>query len=255
MAENPRINLLNKALDVIELLAAESREMGVSEISRRLGLVKSGTFRILATLRERDFIFQNPVTKNYGLGLKFFFVGSSVQTQLPICVLSRAVLEPLSLEYRQNVRLAIPYLSSSKSAEQILVYVSSCSEGLSPPVNPGIISPCNASASGQCILAHMSESELEGYLRCPLRKLTAKTEDSWDRLIRELELIRDRGYAVCDGTWENGLMDIAVPLFDSMHYSIGAVSICGESRRMKSYDRSLMVRKLRMASSRISGGL
>ena len=47
MADVSNINLINKTLDVVELLASEPREMGVSEISRRLKMVKSGTYRIL----------------------------------------------------------------------------------------------------------------------------------------------------------------------------------------------------------------
>ena len=77
MADVSNINLINKTLDVVELLASEPREMGVSEISRRLKMVKSGTYRILNSLKEREYVYQNPINKLYGLGLKFYFIGSS----------------------------------------------------------------------------------------------------------------------------------------------------------------------------------
>ena len=128
MADVSNINLINKTLDVVELLASEPREMGVSEISRRLKMVKSGTYRILNSLKEREYVYQNPINKLYGLGLKFYFIGSSVQVRLPLGRAGKEVLDPLSTEYNECFQLAIPYYVAGKEPTHILVYVSAATE-------------------------------------------------------------------------------------------------------------------------------
>ncbi len=115
MTENNSINLLNKTFDVIELLSGSGREMGVSEISRRLNMVKSGTFRILNTLKERDLVYQNPSNKCYGLGLKFYFIGSAAQAGLPLCTVAKKHLDALSITYEESIELSIPYTQYSGS--------------------------------------------------------------------------------------------------------------------------------------------
>ena len=256
MADVSNINLINKTFDVIELLASEPRELGVSEISRRLKMVKSGTYRILNSLKEREYVYQNPINKLYGLGLKFYFIGSAVQVRLPLGRAAKEVLDPLSSEFNECFQLAIPYFVAGKEPSNILVYVSTATERvLSISLSAGLISPSHCSALGQCILAHMSESELETYKESQLSLFTEKTITSWSELGSTLEEVRDKGYALSEGAYELGLMDIAVPVFDSMHYAIGAIAVCGPSDRLRKIDLIALIRKMKRASAKISAKL
>ncbi|WP_294566945.1 IclR family transcriptional regulator [uncultured Succinatimonas sp.] len=256
MADVSNINLINKTLDVVELLASEPREMGVSEISRRLKMVKSGTYRILNSLKEREYVYQNPINKLYGLGLKFYFIGSSVQVRLPLGKAGKEVLDPLSSEYNECFQLAIPYYVAGKEPTHILVYVSAATERvLSISLSAGLIAPSHTSAIGQCILSQMSDSELETYKESSLSDFTDRTITSWCELEEELNKIRDQGYAICDGAYELGLMDIAVPVFDSMHCSIGAIAVCGPTERLSKIELKGLIRKMKKASAKIAAKL
>ena len=64
------INALDRALDVMILLYHEKREMGVTEISKELGVYKSTIHRTLYTLENKGFVNQNKENGKYWLGTK-----------------------------------------------------------------------------------------------------------------------------------------------------------------------------------------
>ena len=252
MNESSNINLLNKAFDIIELLTNNKKEMGVTEISRNLGLVKSGTFRILNTLKDRGFIFQNPRTKAYGLGIKFYFVGSQVQLSLPLCVAAKKVLNPLALDLKENLCLSIPFFNSSQRNEIIIVHSTNFSGFNQNIFTSGMVIPSNTTAMGKCILANMSDSELQNIKGSELPKLQENTIVDWDILFKQIENIRNKKVAFSTSEHFDSIMDIAVCVYDSMHYPIGSLSIVGHQTEIKAFSRDSLVRKLHAASAKIS---
>src|SRR5258708_4802511 len=84
------IGSLSKALDLIDVLAENGTELGISDLARRLDLSKNQVFRILKTLEEHGYAHQLE-SRAYQLGFRFFSVGQHVvehadvvQTALPL---------------------------------------------------------------------------------------------------------------------------------------------------------------------------
>ena len=63
---------LSKGLRTLETLNANRGSLGVSELSRRLGLTKSNTFRLLQTLVALGYVRQER-DKTYSATLKNYF--------------------------------------------------------------------------------------------------------------------------------------------------------------------------------------
>jgi DNA-binding IclR family transcriptional regulator len=76
VAEPPsgHIRSLDKGMEIIELLAAEPRGLSVAEIARQLGFNVSTTHHLVATLRRRGFLDQDPETRAYRLGYRLVSV-------------------------------------------------------------------------------------------------------------------------------------------------------------------------------------
>ncbi|MFQ5893252.1 MAG: IclR family transcriptional regulator, partial [Nitrospinota bacterium] len=68
----PVIKAVGNAFDVLEALAGDREELGVTELAKELGFSKNNVFRLLATFQARGYVEQNPKTDNYRLGLKVF---------------------------------------------------------------------------------------------------------------------------------------------------------------------------------------
>ena len=67
-----RIQVIDRATQILECFHFDAHEFSVREISQRTGLHKSTAHRILIALQYNGLIQQNPETANYHLGIKLF---------------------------------------------------------------------------------------------------------------------------------------------------------------------------------------
>lgn len=103
----PAGSMIDRVLDLLDLLADYPAGLPVSEVARRLGASKSETFRVLAIMARRDFVSQDAETQRYrlsvrtaALALRFF--GSS--GLVDVC---QPVLDRLAARTGELVRLAV----------------------------------------------------------------------------------------------------------------------------------------------------
>jgi DNA-binding IclR family transcriptional regulator len=85
------IQSVSHALDVLEVLPGR-RQLGVTELSKRLKLHKNNVFRLLATLESRGYIEQNRATENYRLGVRCLQLGRSYVEQMGLLPQAHAVI-------------------------------------------------------------------------------------------------------------------------------------------------------------------
>jgi DNA-binding IclR family transcriptional regulator len=67
---------LDRALDILELLAGSSSPRGLADIAQQVRGPKATVHRLLATLRARGYATQDPRTGRYGAGIRCFELGS-----------------------------------------------------------------------------------------------------------------------------------------------------------------------------------
>ena len=69
MTDERGVQSIERALDIIEVLAVEESGLGVTEIASRVGLHKSTAYRIIETLYNRGYLNKTQ-DNNYKIGLK-----------------------------------------------------------------------------------------------------------------------------------------------------------------------------------------
>jgi DNA-binding IclR family transcriptional regulator len=98
---------------------------------------------------------------------------------------------------------------------------------------PGARSPLHCTATGKALLAHLSEDRTHEIIdRYGLEQLTDKTITEPDKLLTELEKIRDRGYATNDDETALGLRAVSAPVVVGEQV-VAAVSVSGAKHRLK----------------------
>ena len=103
----PRVDsTLSKGLTVLECLSAAHKSMGVSDLSRQLGLTKSNTFRLLQTLRALGYV-RHEADKTYSATLKTWQVGRSAVENLNLRPVAAPWLDYLSAETGETIYLAV----------------------------------------------------------------------------------------------------------------------------------------------------
>ena len=101
-------------------------------------------------------------------------------------------------------------------------------------------------------LAYSKRGYLDKYIGNELPKFTEKTITSWEKLLEELQKIRQEGYAVDDEELELGLTCVAAPILGKDGEAIAALSISGPTARVKSEKFLEIVQAIRDITIQIS---
>lgn len=221
-----RIKSVDRAIQLIKCFE-KKEELGVTEISRMMGLHKSTTFGMASTLAANGILEKNDNTGKYRLGLELYRLGNIVNhsiRQMVVPYLEKLVniyQETANLVIIQN--LSVIYLEKVESAHSIRI---------ATMVGSG--KPLYCTAVGKAILAYLPSGKLE-YIIENIRfiKYTSNTIDNKEKLMKALNDIKKKGYAEDCEEMENGLTCVATPIFNQYGIPFAAISLSGPTSRMK----------------------
>jgi IclR family acetate operon transcriptional repressor len=115
--------------------------------------------------------------------------------------------------------------------------------------------PVHATAVGQAYLANLSPEDMREWVPAKLERYTEHTISSPKRLAAELALVRERGYALCRGTYAPGRFALAVPVLRQGGGAVAAISIGGPDEMLNDAGIRQWVAAMRRASDRLSSVL
>jgi IclR family acetate operon transcriptional repressor len=99
--------------------------------------------------------------------------------------------------------------------------------------NVGTRIDLHSSGMGKAILANLPTDERDALVaRLPLTRHSDHTITDRPALIKELEQIRQRGYAIDDCEGDDWVRCVAAPVYDGGGQVLGAISIAGPAHRM-----------------------
>ena len=246
MEEINNVKVLERALTILDLLRDETYPLGVNEIAKRCGISPATTFRLLKTLLNYGWVYQNTDEK-YTLGYKITAVTEKKSFLLMLKEVSYLIMIKLSEAEHEAMNLVVReldhcYILGQSRTEKIVDYV--------PPV--GTVLPFHASACGKILL-----SELEEPLRSSLldtidfRRMTDKTITDRTVFLDELEKIRKQGYALDTHESQNEGFCIAVPIRSDDGEIIAALSFSGFIGYKSEIEVDYYVRLLKDAANKI----
>lgn len=252
--EENTIAAVDRAADILDYLYEKGAECSVSAISADLQLYKSTVHRMLQTLKARGYVYQNPVTSHYGLGLRLFLLGSRVQQNTATVELVKPVAQELVAKYNECVHITVPYSLSppTEAPKQLLIgKIMNPNNVLTvaPPV--GAVTFCHSSASGKCMMAFSPHGAQARQNRPALTALTSCTITDWGKLEEQMEAIRRNGYAEEDGETEMGLSCTAVPVMVRGGLML-VLSVSGPTARLRSLPAQELVADLKKAADELS---
>ena len=98
---------IQRALQILELFGRETGPLGVSEISRIVGIHKSTIHRLVITLEHAGWLLRVPGSDKFRLGLKVLALGRIVDRSITSCSAARPVLEELAADTGETVILTM----------------------------------------------------------------------------------------------------------------------------------------------------
>ncbi len=225
--ENSTLSSVRNAARVLKEFSGH-RELGVTELSRRLGIGKSTAHRLVTTLAAERLLEQDPDTGAYRLSLTMYELGTSVYRHVDLHEACAPVLDRLRNATEETVQVAVldgrevVYVERRESPKTLRLFG-----------RIGHRNSAHCTSTGKLLLACLPPEELDSVLRG--WRLEAHTPHTITRITdfkRALDTIRSRGWAENINEAEMGVASVAAPIRNGVGEVVASVSIAGPVQRL-----------------------
>ncbi|TDQ42940.1 IclR family transcriptional regulator [Aureibacillus halotolerans] len=222
------VQSLERALHLLNTLSDYPDGLQIARLSEQVGLSKSTTHRLLATLTSMNYVTKDPDTDRYKLGLQTLYITRNLINNGNIPKTARPYLKKLSQELNETVHLCVEdkgeivYIDKIESNQTIQMFS-----------RIGSRAPMYSTALGKVLLAGLKDEQLDQFFKnTPLEAITSHTTTSESKIREEIQQIKAVHYAIDHMENEEHLRCIAAPIYDQWGKAIASFSVAGPIHRI-----------------------
>lgn len=221
--KTPSAPALERGLTILELVAKSQSGLTFSQLARVLDFPKSSIHCLLVTFERLGYLHRTEGTGRYLCGMKLVRIANMALDGITIRQRSAPLLRELAERTGLTAHLAI-----LERNEAMLIAKMSTIGGQHVATWVGKRIDVHCTSLGKCLIAYLPEEELDSIIRQKgLLRHNENTIASIRKLKLDLEKTRILGYAVDDQEEEIGVRCVGVPVFDTEHRVVAAVSVSG----------------------------
>lgn len=213
------IGSVEHAIELLRCVAEAGAPLGTNDLARRIGLHKSSTSRLAATLEKARLLRRDPATGRFLLGLGLLALAAPLFADFAVADAVEPILAQLAARTGETCSFNVWDGRDSVSIAQVPGSNSVRAFSL-----PGRRKPGHATATGKILLAHLGEEALSTYCSAPLHRYTDATITDPKALAEDLVRTRRQHYAVNVGEYESDVGGIAAAVFDASGRLLGCVT-------------------------------
>jgi len=249
-AKEPKtIQSVERALDIMEILAKADGEMALHELAAGANLNTSTCHHLLATLVKRGYAGQTARTRNYFLGPQITELSESRLRQFNLMDIAMPELRRLNDITLESVHLAVmqglSLVTYARLDSKLPIRVGSDAGGKADAAH--------ATATGKAILAWLPEPEIARVIaNGGLKRFTNKTILTISELMEDLRLVRRNGYSLDSEEFQVGVICVGAAIRDQAGAVIGSVSSSMPSMRAEGKHMELVRNSVVDCASAIS---
>jgi IclR family pca regulon transcriptional regulator len=227
---------LERGLAILSAFRSGRPLLGVSDLSREVGLSRSTTHRYIATLAGLGYLQQDGPTRKYRLGPRVLDLGFSAINSMDLRELAAPHLQALSDETGHTVNMAVLDRAD-------IVYIERCrtsqrgQRDIDLNLHIGSRLPAYCTSMGKVLLAHLEPAEQRAVLKqVRFARRGPNTLTEKEELLKELARVRTAGLAVNNEELAYGLRSIAAPVRRQSGEVVAAINLAVH-RSMVSLDQ------------------
>lgn len=224
------VKTLVKALKILDEVAMRQEPIGVTELSKKMGIDKATIYRLLNTLQNMGYIEQNSDTQKYYLGLKILELSSNILEHNDLRTIAHPYIVELMEKTGETIHLGV--LDQNK-----IVYIDKMESYQTIRMVSKIGSSVDiyCTALGKSILAFMKKDKADEIIKNTIfKKRTDNTIVSPELLKVHLKEISKRGFAIDYEENEKDVICVGAPIFMKGEV-MAAISISGPAFRLTNY--------------------
>jgi DNA-binding IclR family transcriptional regulator len=229
------VQSVQRAARILGCFSRERPELGVTDVSRALGLHKSTTSRLLTALRDAGLVTQVAGTGKYRLSVKILEMAGVVLASLDLSKVADPRMRDLADATGETVSLVV--LEDDVCVD---LHTVPSSHPIHAVRREGHSVPPMSSAGGRVLLAYRAR---EPATMAP------------PPLGRVLEEVRAGGCALVEGEIASDLVELAAPVWDHRGRVIAALTVSAPAYRLTRDQMDRVRRELLRAARAISQGL
>lgn len=212
------------ACRILRRMAGARERATLTDIASAVGTNKTSCLRVLRTLEREGFVHFDETKREFGLGTYLFVLGNRAAERTDLLRSSLPVLRDAA----RSTRYTCVLVERSHSNELIYIAREEPDESLRVSVAVGQHFPVTAGSHGKAFLAFLPPQESEELVaQLGLRRFTDKSITDPDHYLKDLQRVRDNGYAVSIEEHVAGISGVAVPIFDSVGRVVLSLSAVG----------------------------
>jgi DNA-binding IclR family transcriptional regulator len=223
------VEAVAKALDLLDVFTG-AEGLTLTDVSQKVGLNKSRTFRLLYTLADRGYVVRSADGSRYRLGVKLLERAANVHRNV------KDVARPAMLELQERFNETVNLSVLDDSGNVLYLDIAESSRPFRMTATIGCRIPAHVTSMGKAMLAYMQIDDPTS----PNHPLFAHLSPRATRtLYQELEAIRRCGYAIDREENEPGVGCIGAAIFDADARPVAAISMSGPVHRVLSKERTI----------------
>jgi DNA-binding IclR family transcriptional regulator len=245
------VQSIARAFKILEAIADHSDGISHADLSKAVGLHASTAFHLVRTMLALGYLRQDPETKRYHIARRVFLLAAQVSDEVNLVNAALPLMRELAESLGETAHLGV---LSREGAITIAKSEGTSTFRVSERV--GVLRPAHCTAIGKAMLASLPKTELDDFLaRAELKEFTPRTIVDPARLRRELDRVREAGYAVDDAEFNAELRCAAALVRDFSGRGIAALGISGPTWRIKAEDITRAAKRVAAAADRLSAEL
>jgi IclR family KDG regulon transcriptional repressor len=232
---------------VLDLYDLKHRDWGVTEVSTALGISKSSTHSLLASLTTVGLLRRTP-EGHYRLGWRIVNLHYALISESDLLSAAKDPIEACAQQLGEAMLLCVP--EGPNVVVTMLVGSTRVVQPFAAPVGTRL--PAHCTAAGKVLLAAQPWEKVEALLaRSPLAAVTPHTITEMNELRAELQRVRESGTAFNIEERIPELCAVSAGILDFMGITIAAVSILVPCYRFEN-QKKVLVEQVKTTARAIS---
>ncbi|MGR5501430.1 IclR family transcriptional regulator [Vibrio sp. DNB22_10_4] len=225
-----KVNSVDRLIDVIERIGEAGSPIAASDIIFESGIPKPTCHRLLQQLEEANYV-QSDERGHFYPGSQLLSIALDVRWTNQHKLQRQAILQGLSNKLEETCGLAL--VNEDPSPHMVYYDRIQTNWPLQIVIPVGFPTPLWASASGKLYLSTLSATQLRRvFNKIELTQYAKNTITDIQALKKELSLIQKRGFSLDDEEFIDGMVAIALPLYDQDNNFMAALFChCPKSRK------------------------
>lgn len=242
------IRLVSRVISILKSFNPKGLELSYSDISKKTGIPKVTTYRIVKNLTSGGLLEWSTTTGKYRIGTELYILGNLYLSTTDITKFASPVIKTLNDLSKETVNVGI-----YNNGNVILVALEESKSVFRISYNIGSMLPAHSTSLGKAFMSQMTEAEIDRlYPGEELRVITEKTIATKTNLKKNLEQIRKTGISISKEENTKGAAGISSLILDANGKAVAVLNISLPVSKLNQSKCERLSQLVKLGSSLIS---